>query len=217
MIKLAISMAHADYAKRLDFLSKLYGTTESYGAIVSFNNALGFKPVSTYTSTPCGGYVINPTVPTPEDYDTPAVTLWDAMEFFDEENEVISIVMEDKNIKHPNSKYNYNTTDILFKFGNYVQKKFHGVNVSYAKMDDAYKQDVCNFVLSHFWKCLAYSKACDTMLSSHRKLTKVERRKILRVMSKIVDYTPDIYQEWCKTCYGYHPDCPIHIELIEAT
>lgn len=215
-IKLTITLPNATYKQRLNFLSRLYGTTEDFGVLVSFNNAIGFKPVSTYTSTPCGGYVIEPTVPTPTEYDTPYSCLCDAMEFFDTDNEVISFVMEDKDIHHPIKQYCYNTIDILFKMGNYLQKKFCGIQITYSKVEDDYKQSLCDFILTHFWTCLAYSEFCDTTVATHRKLTPVERRKILRVISKVVDYTPSIYQEWCETCYGYHKNSPFHTELIKA-
>ena len=216
-IKLTMSLPNATYKQRLNFLSKLYGTTEDFGILVTFNNALGFKPVSTYTSRPDGGYIIDPVVFTPPEYDTPHSFLCKAMEFFDEKDEVISFVVEDKNIRHPVYKYCYNTTDILFKWNNYIQKKFPKIEIHFSKMDDDYNQGLCPFVLTHFWKCLAYSEYCDTTISLSRKLTSVERRQILRVMSKIVDYTPTIYQEWCETCYSYHKDSPIHTELIKAT
>ena len=216
-IKLTITIPNTSYKQRLDFLSKLYGTTNDYGVLVTFNNALGFKPVSRYTSRPDGGYFIDPALPTPVDYKTPQVMLCNAMEFFDEDNEVISFVVEDKNIWHPISKYSYNTTDVLFKLNNYIQKKFPMVKTQFVKMDDNYNQGLCAFVLSYFWKCLAYCDCCDTTVSTSRKLTSTERRQILRVMSKVVDYTPDIYQEWCETCHSYHKDSPFHTELIKAT
>lgn len=205
------------YKERLKYLSAIYGTTEKYGFIKKFNDAIGYKNVSYYTSTPSGGRLIEPVIPTPTTYTPPKDILFKNIEFWDKEFEICTIIVENEYITHPDNKYSYNTLNILFKFIKFIKKVLPQINTSLSIIDSNYKAPLTTFAISYFTTCYAYSDNCNMEFSSHRMFTSEEKKEILKTMKKIVDFEPDIYQDYCETCYKYHKDAPYHTELIKIT
>lgn len=210
---------NVNYREQLDFVNKFY-TYERYeaekgpklGILEKFSSSLGFKDLDWHYVD--GGSFEDSKVKSPKGYKSPYCMLISSMYFLNKENEYISFIVEDKDEKHTDSVYDYNTLDMLLKFQQFLYKIYGSLIRIEFKFRKQGKLDLKDWLVSHFYKVLAQGEHYDTECSVSRMLTKREKRYVLKVISNYASYIPDISQFYCETCAGYDKDNPYHTELV---
>lgn len=203
--------------EQLDFVHKMY-TYSNYndkpklGVFEKFANSIGYKPLDWHYSE---NGLIEEKVKSPKEYNSPLMLLIDKACFFNEKNELLSFVVEIKDIKHSDSKYNYNTLDMMLKFQEFVYKIYSSfVRIEFKFIKDA-TLTLRDWLLSYFYTTVAMGEVYDTECSLPRMLTKKEKKYILNVISKYVSYKPDVKQFYCETCAENDKNRPYHTCLVD--
>lgn len=205
--------------EQLAFVHKMYTYSDylndkpKLGAFEKFANGLGYKPLDWHYSE---NGIVEETVKSPEGYVTPFMLLYDSACFFNEKNELLSFCVEVKDMKHTDDKYNYNTLDIMLKFQEFLNKVYKGVIRIEFKFIKSAKLSVRDWLLSHFYNCVAMGEVYDTECSLPRMLNKKERKYILDTISRYVSYKPVLKQFYCETCAEYDNTRPYHTYLADV-
>lgn len=206
--------------EQLAFVHKMYtypndnGGKVKLGVFEKFSNSLGYKPLDWHYLE--GWSIKEKTVESPEDYQTPYDLMCDTISFFNEKNELASFIVEVGEMVHTDSKYSYNTLDMMLKFQEFLYKVYKGVIRIEFKLIKSAKLSVKDWLLSHFYSTVAMGEEYDTECALPRLLTKREKKSILDTISKYVSYKADINQFHCETCASYDSTRPYHTELVDV-
>lgn len=208
------SKSKISHEDRKKYISALYGSWSDgkNGFIDKFNNAIGFKDVSSdYASK--YPVVIPPKFSSPENYETPSELLCKHFPSISlNSNELFSLYVEDGFEYHPNSRFSYKHKDIAIKFCAFCQKVFPNLEISFESVNKI-PDKLAQRVLNYFYSCLDNDMKYTIECSSPRLLTDNELRKIKEVLNNLVDYKFDISQFFCDTCYNYNNHAPYHIQI----
>lgn len=205
---------------QLKFVHKMYsyeyenGKDVYHGIFEKFSNSLGFKPLDWHYGEQ--SKFIEEKIESPENYMTPSSLLITSTQFFNRKRELLSFVIDIKDMEHTCEKYSYNTLDMMIKFQEFLYKvygKYIKIEFKFRKSSNV---DLKDWLLGHFYTVTAMGEHYDTECSLGRKLTKREKKYVLDNISEYLSYEADISQFYCETCYEYDHEHPYHTELINV-
>lgn len=220
-IKMSIfSLKDVTRKEQLEFVNKMYtypyagikGT--KIGVFEKFASSIGYRAVDWHYVGE--GLYEDEKVKSPDNYVSPLRLLQHGVCFFNEKNELLSFLIEVKDIEHPKKEYSYNTFDIMVRFQEFLYKVYGDYIKIKFKIEKSAKLRLKDWLLAHFYTLTAMGEVYETECSLERMLTKREKRYILDIISKYTSYKPDISQFYCETCAEYDKTRPYHTMLIDV-
>lgn len=220
-IKMSIySLKNVDEKEQLAFVHKMYtypyedGHKAKLGVLEKFSNSIGFKPVDWHYDKNESNY-IEEQVKSPKGYISPSSLLMRSTCFFNEKNELLSFVIGIKQFEHSDSRYSYNTLELILKFQEYLYKVYGDhIKIRFKAMNSD-KLDTKVWLLGHFYTVVAMGEHYETECALGKMLTKRERKYVLDNISRYVSYKCDIRQYYCETYESHDKKAPYHTELID--
>lgn len=202
--------------KILSFLHNLYTISDSsfkIGLIEKFTNALGYSDVDWHVASNFSYQ--SSKIENPSSYVTPNSYIHTHLYNLNTKNELFTILFDVVDYIHTDSRYNYNTFDIMMKLQNFLYKVYGNyIRIEFREVKSV-KLELKDWLFSHFLFVVAQGEHYDTECAVDRLLKKKEREYILRNIRKYVSYEPGILQYYCDTCAGYDITRPFHTELVD--
>lgn len=205
---------------QLKFVHKMYsyqyedGKDLSLGVFEKFSSSLGFKPLDWHYGKQ--NTWIAEEIASPEGYLTPYSLLIRSTQYFNRKKELLSFIVDIKDMKHTDDKYNYNTLDMMIRFQEFLYKvygKFIKIEFKFRSNSNVELKD---WLLGYFYTVVAQGEHYDTECSTNRRLTKREKKYVLENISEYLSYKADILQYYCETCHEHDSSSPWHTELIDV-
>lgn len=206
--------------ERKKYIEKLYPSPVTYseaqrkhGLILKFNNAIGFKPVTTIVDN--RSVVHRPAEEIPEGYETPEDLIFEHMRTPLESFNILEFYIPVKKVKHPKQQFAYKTEVAANKWIAFLQKVWPELEVSKAYVEEVPKLSLREFAFQYFFKCLDFSINYTIEFSSVALLTKEDIDYILPKLQTIAGTKIAVHQYPCEVCkYNTFGEKDIHIELV---
>ena len=206
--------------ERKKYIEKMYSKPVTYseakrkhGLVLKFNNAIGFKPVTTIVDN--RSVVNRPIEEVPEEYETPEDLLFENMRVPIESFNILEFYIPVKKVKHPKQKFSYKTENIADKWIAFLQKVWPELHVKKEYFEELPKLSLRDFAFQYFHKCLDEEFSYTIEFSSVARLTKEDIDYMLPKLQTLTKKTIAIHQYECEVCkYNTFGEKDVHIEIV---